>query len=152
MPAVVIPANFLPLGICAELSLYLFLRDDVPWEVFNLSHPKPQLAQELSGVAEQDFGRKLDLLDVQEFEERLKQNTEKELQGQLQENRVISQYFSDAGRIITGYLSAPDTFFTNAKISDRILNYEMNFPPSIKYPGKDFMYLKSQGVLEKFGI
>lgn len=75
MPPLAIPATPIPVDICARISLQLFFDDEAPCEVYNIAHPQPPIEQELVGVAKEEFGVDIEILEQDNFLDKMKDTT-----------------------------------------------------------------------------
>lgn len=159
MPMAPVPALVLPVDICAEISLKLFLNENVPQAIFNIPHPNPQLEVEFVKVAKKDFYVDLELVDwkSKEFAEKL-YATDMPLESlrEIYDNvdRAVSMSKAVPFQAVNGYLDSPDNYFTscNAKLEKYINNYSESIPSSMDIIRKDLLYVKSKGFLDKFGV
>lgn len=143
-------ASILPIDVCADLSLKLFLNEHAPNEVYNIVHPHPQLEQELVKIAAEDYGKTLQVLESSQFEERLSEQKETNGLKDLHINqKQVGSYCAHAAPFGKMYFENSESFFENEKINKWIKNYGENFLPSMEYVRKGLKYLKETGVLER---
>lgn len=152
VPTMPLPANLLPVDLCAALSLKLFFNEYAPCEVYNIGHPHPPVEQEFVEVAKDVFGVNLELIEWQELSKRMEESGDKIVKELNKGQGSFYNQIAEAVGMAKGYFVSPHTYFTNEKLTRLVPNYENEIPPAMEILKKDMTYLKQSGLVEKFGI
>jgi thioester reductase-like protein len=158
MPDLPFPFFVLPADVCSELSVNIFFDDSTPYEIYNVYNPNACNETDIVGIAK-DLGYQVQVIEVQEFLERL---------SQVQGNSKLTQPLriwtegkeGDEKLPIIGSVAVIQAWTNNPKkafCSTKLSKYcAQNYPSKMETPlsiiKRDLSYIKSLGLFSKLGV
>ncbi|CAL8085106.1 unnamed protein product [Orchesella dallaii] len=154
MPSNPWPLPTLPVDICAQVSVRIFLDDRAKPDVYNIGNANPDIDQAFVNIAE-TLGYQVDLVEFSEFtkcvqEQSSGNSTFSHFKDLYADEDVIMKAFSSA-TVFQRWMEGIEVF-KNTKVAALIPNFYESQRPSMEYMYRDLLYIKSQGWFERFGL
>lgn len=154
MPLIPVPLQVLPVDFAADVSCDIFFKEEASPGVYNLTNPKMNILQDFPQVA-QEFGFSIDIVEYEQFYERLSANKElttvfpyKEVD--LENGRFID--FTLSPVVMQCWSKNPEQFFVSNKIKELLPSYGDSVLTPIEILRRDMEYAKHNGIFAKMKL
>jgi thioester reductase-like protein len=161
MPSLPLPFQLLPVDICASVAAKLFVNDECPFDIYNVTNPNCPLEQAFAQVGE-ELGYPIKVIDYSSFIKKLEEEGENSLLYPLKDLYFNEETFialSCSSQIIQAWMvktkmnTQTDTdFFRSAKLQKFVpeIVEQMELPTdTVK---RDLHYSKKAGIFKKLGL
>lgn len=156
MPSNPFPLLLLPVDTCAEMIVRLSFQENIPCDVYNITHNNPDIDQEFPEIAER-FGFKVKIVEFSEFAQCVLEKGEKGEEGAGSYHPILKElYRMKEDEVMTPYNSAPafrhwvvgenrETFFVSKKLQKYAPGFYNGLERSLNIVERDLAYARSKG-------
>jgi thioester reductase-like protein/acyl carrier protein len=156
MPAVAVPFTILPIDICASIGTRLAFDDNAEIGIYNVSNPYANDEQELEDFAGEDFGHPVEIMEPDDFLERLDKMDNSDIIAMAKytasrNDDSREQFENHMPAIGAVWLRKKDIYWSK-KLQALLHDYPHYCKSSLELLKGDLKFAKETGVFDKVGL
>jgi thioester reductase-like protein/acyl carrier protein len=157
MPAAAVPFTILPIDICASIGTSLAFDDNAEVGIYNVANPYANDEQELEDFAGEEFGHPVEIMDPDDFLERLNKMDNTDIIAMAKYTALtrnddsreqLENHMPPAGEV---WLRKKDIFWSK-KLQALLPDYPHFCKSSLELLKRDLRFAKETGVFDKVGL